>query len=75
MTENIRRKFNIEFKINNYLRDIGSYAESTYHYLIDNPTITNKDEIIRNLKCIPEFIEIIDKLIEELEVIYRNEQL
>lgn len=73
MTENIRRKFNIEFKINNYLRDVESYAESAYQYLIGNPLITDKEEILTGLSCIPEYVEIIDKLIEELEVIYENE--
>lgn len=73
MTENIRKKFNIELKINNYLKDIESYAESAYQYLIGNPIIMDKDEVLMGLECIPECIEIIDKLIEELEVIYENE--
>lgn len=73
MTENLRRKFNIEFEINNYLRDVESYAESAYQYLIGNPLITDKKEILTGLSCIPEDIEIINKLIEELEVIYENE--
>lgn len=73
MTENIKRKLNIELKTNNYLRDVESYAESAYHYLIGNPLITDKEEILTGLSCIPEYIEIIDKLIEELEVMYENE--
>lgn len=73
MNENIKRKLNIELKINNYLRDVESYAESAYQYLIGNPLITDKEEILTGLSCIPEYIEIIDKLIEELEVMYENE--
>lgn len=73
MTENIRRKFNIELEINDYLKDIEVYAESAYQYLIGNPLITNKEEVLTSLRCIPEFIKIIDKLIEELEVLYENE--
>ncbi len=75
MDENIRKKFIIEIKISNYLRDLQAYAEGAYLYLTGNPTITDKDEIIDSLESVPEIIEIIDKLIEELEVIYENEQL
>lgn len=73
MTENIKRKLNIELKINNYLRDVEAYSESAYQYLIGNHLITDKEEILAGLCSIPECIEIIDKLIEELEVIYENE--
>ena len=74
MTEDIRKKFNIELEIRNHLTNIESYAENVYNYLNKDSTI-DKDEIIEYLKCIPESTEIIDKLIEKLEVIYENEQL
>lgn len=73
MTEDIKRKLILELKINNYLSDVESYAESAYQYLIGNPLITDKEEVLTGLSCISECVEIIDKLIEELELIYENE--
>ena len=75
MNENIRKKFNIEAKISNYLLDLKNYAQGAYYYLTNNPLITDKEEIISCLESVPEIIEIIEKLIEELEVLYENEQL
>lgn len=69
------KKFNIEIKISNYLKDLEAYAEGAYNYLIGNPMITDKEEIIVSLECVPDIIKTIDKLIEELEIIYENEQL
>lgn len=75
MNENMMKKFNIEIKISNYLKDLEAYAEGAYNYLIGNPMITDKEEIIVSLECVPDIIKTIDKLIEELEIIYENEQL
>ena len=75
MNENIRKKFNIEIKISNYLLDLKNYAQGAYYYLTNNPLVTDKEEIISCLESVPEMIEIIDKLIGELEVLYENEQL
>lgn len=73
MNENIKNKFNIEVEINNYLLDLKNYAEGAYYYLTNNPLITDKEEIISCLEAVPEIIEIIEKLIKELEAIYENE--
>ena len=73
MNENIKNKFNIEVEINNYLLDLKNYAEGAYYYLTNNPLITDKEEIISCLEAVPEIIEIIEKLIGELEAIYENE--
>ena len=73
MTEDIKRKFKLKIKINNYLSDIESYAESAYQYLIGNYLIADRDEVLTGLSSIPECVEIIDKLIGELEGIYENE--
>ena len=54
MTENIKRKLNIELKINNYLRDVEAYSKSAYQYLIGNHLITDKEEILAGLCSIPE---------------------
>ena len=73
MNENIKNKLNIEVEINNYLLDLKNYAEGAYYYLTNNPLITDKEEIISCLEAVPEIIEIIEKLIKELEAIYENE--
>ena len=73
MNENIIKKFNIEIKINNYLLNLKNYAQDAYCYLTDKPLATDKEEIISCLESVPEIIKVIDKLIEELEVLYENE--
>lgn len=75
MSENTRKKFNIEIQIRNYLTDLENYANGAYNYIIGNPMITDIDEILCCLESIPEITKTIDKLIEELEVLYENEQL
>lgn len=75
MNENIRKKFNIEIQISNYLTDLENYAESAYNYIIGNPIITDEDEILVCLESVPDIIKTLDKLIEELEVLYEDEQL
>lgn len=75
MNKNIRKKLNIEIKISNYLSDLQAYAQGAYNYLTDNSVIIDKDEIITSLESVPDIIKIIDKLIEELEIMYENEQL
>lgn len=75
MNENTRKKFNIEIQISNYLTDLESYAEGAYNYIIGNPIITDEDEILACLESVPDIIKTLDKLIEKLEVLYKNEQL
>ena len=75
MSENTRKKFNIEIQIRNYLTDLENYANGAYNYIIGNPMITDIDEILCCLESVPEITKTIDKLIEELEVLYENEQL
>ena len=75
MSENTRKKFNIEIQIKNYLTDLENYANGAYNYIIGNPMITDIDEILDCLESIPEITKVIDKLIENLEVLYENEQL
>lgn len=75
MSENTRKKFNIEIQIRNYLTDLENYANGAYNYIIGNPMITDIDEILCCLESIPEITKTIDKLIEELEVLYEDEQL
>ena len=75
MDENTRNKLNIELRISNCLSDLQAYAEGAYYYLTDNSLVTDKEEIINSLECIPDIIKTIDKLLEKLEELYENEQL
>ena len=73
MNENIRKKLNIELMISNYLSDLQAYAEGAYYYLIGNPLITDKEEIIASLECVPDIIKTIERLIERWEELHANE--
>lgn len=75
MNENTRKKFNIEIQICNYLMDLKNYAEGAYNYIIGNPIVTDEEEILACLESVPDIAEIIDNLIQELEVLYENDQL
>ena len=75
MNENTRKKFNIEIQISNYLMDLKNYAEGAYNHIIGNPIVTDKEEILACLESVPDIVEIIDNLIQELEVLFENDQL
>ncbi len=73
MDEKTRKKLNIELRISNYLSDLQAYAEGAYYYLTDNPLVTDKDEIINSLECVPDTIKTIERLLEKWEELYENE--
>ena len=73
MDENIRKKLNIELRIHNYLSDLQPYAEGDYYYLLDDPLITDKEEIIASLECVPDVIKTIERLLQKLGELYENE--
>ncbi len=75
MNENIRKKFNIEIQISNYLADLKNYAEGAYNYIIGNPLITDEEEVLACLESVPYVIKTIDELIERLEGLYEDELL
>ena len=65
----------IKLQISNYLQDILNYSKGAYEYIVKPETIYDVDELIYAIKAIPECVETIEELINELEQEYENEQL
>ena len=68
-------KEDIKLEITNYLQDILNYADGAYRCISKPETIYDKEEIVYTIKSIPECVENIKELINELEQEYKDEQL
>lgn len=64
---------NLEIKLNNYLSDILEYSESACNYLENLYCELDKDEIVMYLSTIPECVQIVKELVQEIEEEYEKE--
>lgn len=67
------KNFELEISLENYISDILTYTEDTYLYLTGKDDYSDKEDIIMYLSNASESVEVVRKIIYQIEEKYDKE--